>query len=88
MEEAQFKKELQEQGYSEAVSVTYEPNSANDMHTHDFAAYVLILSGELTLVTGDDSATYQPGGTCKLVADTEHYERAGGSGAVILVGRK
>lgn len=88
MNEAQFRQQLQEQGYNDAVSVDYEPNSANDMHTHDFAAFVFVLSGELTLVTEDDTATHKPGETCKLAAGTRHYEQAGGSGATILVGRK
>ncbi len=88
MDEAQFRQQLQEQGYSEAVSVDYEPNAANDMHTHDFDAFVFVLSGELTLVTEDDSTTHKPGQTCKLAAGTRHCEQAGGSGATILVGRK
>ncbi len=51
MNEAQFRQQLQEQGYSEAQLLEYEPNSVNDMHTHDFSAFALMLSGELTLVT-------------------------------------
>ncbi len=88
MNEEQFKQQLQEQGYGETVSVDYEPNAANDMHTHDFDAFVFVLSGEITLVTEDDSATHKRGETCKLAANTLHLEQAGGSGATILVGRK
>ena len=60
MNEAQFRQLLQEQGYSEAQSVEFEPNSVLDEHTHDFSAFVLVHSGEITLVTEDGSVTYQP----------------------------
>ncbi len=88
MNEAQFKKLLQEQGYSEAQSLEFEPNSAIDEHTHDFSAFVLVHSGEFTLATEGGSVTYQPGETCKLAAGTPHSEQAGASGATLLVGRK
>ena len=88
MNEAQFKQQLEEQGYSEAQSIDYEPNMANDMHTHDFSAFVLVLSGEFTLVTEGGSATHQPGESCKLAAGTLHSEQTGASGASLLIGKK
>ncbi len=50
MNEAQFRQQLREQGYSEAQPLEYEPNSVKDMHTHDFSVFALVLSGEFTLV--------------------------------------
>ncbi len=88
MNEAQFMRLLQEQGYSEAQSVEFEPNSVLDEHTHDFSAFVLVHSGEITLVTEDGSVTYQPGETCKLAAGTLHSEHIGANGATLLIGRK
>ena len=88
MDEAQFRQQLQEQGYGEAQALEFEPNSAKDMHTHDFSAFVLVLSGAFTLVTEDDSVTHQPGETCKLAAGTLHSEQTGASGATILIGKK
>ncbi len=88
MDEAQFRQQLQEQGYGEAQALEVEPNSVKDMHTHDFSAFVLVLSGEFTLVTEDDSVTHQPGETCKLAAGTLHSEQTGASGATILIGKK
>ncbi len=88
MNEAQFRQQLQEQGYSEAQSLEYEPNSVNDMHTHDFSAFALVLSGEFTLVTEDGSVTHQPGDACKLAAGTLHSEQTGANGATILIGKK
>ena len=51
MNEAQFRQQLQGQGYSEAQSLEYGPNSVSDMHTHDSSAFAFVLSGEFTLVT-------------------------------------
>ena len=88
MNKAQFRQQLQAQGYSEAESLVFEPNFVDDMHTHDFSAFVFVYNGEFTLATDDGSVTYQPGETCKLAAGTLHSEQAGASGATLLVGRK
>ncbi len=88
MNEAQFRQQLKEQGFSEAQSIEYEPNMANDMHAHDFSAFALVLSGEFTLVTEDGSVTHQPGEACNLAAGTLHSEQTGASGATILFGKK
>ncbi len=88
MNEAQFRQQLQEQGYSEAQSLEFEPNLVSDMHTHDFSTFAFVLSGEFTLVTEDGSVTHQPGETCKLEAGTLHSEQTGASGATILIGKK
>ncbi len=86
--EAQFRQQLQAQGYSEAESLDFEPNFVNDMHTHDFSAFAMVLSGEFTLVTEDGSVTRQPGEACKLTAGTLHSEQTGASGATILIAKK
>lgn len=88
MDEAQFRQRLLGQGYAEAQSLEYEPNSANDMHTHDFSVLALVLSGAFTLVTEDGSVTHQPGEACTLAAGTLHSEQTGASGATLLIGKK
>ena len=88
MNEAEFRQQCQEQGYGEAESIDYEPNTVKDMHTHDFSAFAFVLSGEFTMVTEDGSVTHQPGESCKLAAGTLHSEQTGASGATILVGKK
>ncbi len=88
MNEAQFKQKLQEKGYGEAQALEYEPNYGGDMHTHDFAAFVFVVSGEFTLATEDGSTTHGPGEVCELAAGTRHAEQAGAAGATLLVGKK
>ncbi len=88
MNEDEFRRQLQEQGYSEAQSLDFEPGYSNDSHTHDFSVFAFVLSGEFTLITADGSVTHQAGEDCKLAAGTPHSEKAGASGATILIGRK
>ncbi len=88
MNEAQFRQQLQAQGYGEPQSINYEANMVKDMHVHDFSASVLVLSGAFTLVTEDGSVTHQPGEVCTLAAGTLHSEQTGANGAIILIGKK
>ncbi len=88
MNEAQFRQQLQEQGYSAAEPLEFEPNFVIDKHNHEFSAFALVLSGEFTLVTEDGSVTHQPGEACKLAAGTLHSEQTGANGATILIGKK
>ena len=88
MDEPHFNQQLQELGYGEAQSVEYPPNMVTDMHTHDFSAFALVLSGEFILVTEEGAVRHQPGEACKLAAGTRHSERTGASGARILIGKK
>ncbi len=88
MNEAQFRQQLREQGYGEAQSLDFEENFGNDMHTHEFSAFALVVSGAFTLVTEDGAATHRPGESCKLAAGTLHCEQTGANGATILIGKK
>lgn len=84
----EFKQSLADQGYSDAISVTYEPGMENEMHTHEFSGSLLVLEGEFTLVTEARSVTHLPGKTCQLDAGVLHSERAGPDGTTFLVGKK
>ncbi len=88
MNETQFRQQLAEQGYGAGVPLEYKPHTAREMHTHDTTNFLLVLSGELTLVTENRSVTYHPGDTCTLAAGTLHSEQTGASGAAGLVGKK
>ncbi len=88
MNDAQFRQQLQEKAYNEPQALDFEPNMFIDMHTHDFSAFALVVSGELTLATEDGSVTHLPGDACEIAAGTLHSERTGASGATILIGKK
>ncbi len=88
MDEAEFRRQLREQGYAEAEVREYEPNMAKDMHRHDASVYAFVARGEFTLVTEDGSATYRPGDVRKVPSGTLHSEQTGANGATVLIGKK
>ena len=88
MDEAQYRERLRKSGYGEAQIRDYEPGLDNKMHTHDFSAMVLVLSGEFILAREGGAATFGPGDCCEVEAGTLHAEQTGPSGATVLVARK
>jgi len=88
MNQTEFRQMVQQHGYGEAQVTEYEPGLDNKMHTHDFSAMVLVLSGEFTLARESGAATFGPGECCEVEAGTVHAERTGPSGATVLVARK
>ena len=88
MDEAQFKQACLNEGYGEAEPLACEPGHSNDMHTHDFSAFLFVREGEFTVVRETGKKTHLPGDTCKVDSGTLHSERIGANGASVLVGRK
>ena len=88
MNAAQFEQDLKERGFGEPQPRDYEPNFVTDMHTHEFTARVLVVSGEFTLVTEGGASAYQPGEVCELASGTRHAEQTGAKGANLLIGKK
>lgn len=88
MNEQQFRQQLLEKGYGEEQYKDYAPNTDGPLHTHDFSAMLLVVSGEFTLAQEHEATTYRPGEVCELAAGTKHAERTGHSGARILLGKK
>ena len=89
MDEASFKRDRAAQGYGDFNVKEWSPGTVNEMHTHEFGASVLVLSGEITVTTGDGQATTcQPGDTFSLDAGIPHEEKIGPDGVRFLSGRK
>ena len=88
MNEAQFREQLHENGYSEGQFKDYGPNTDGPMHTHDFSVMLLVVDGEFTLALESGPVTYRPGDWCELAAGTEHTERTGAGGARVILGKK
>ena len=53
MTEHEFRQLLTERGYDEIRETTYEPDSSNELHTHEFSALLLVLEGEFILERED-----------------------------------
>ena len=55
-------------------------------HVHDFDARLFVLEGSLTLIRGQDPATYGPGESCAVPAGTLPAEHREADGARLVYG--
>ena len=89
MDESAYRAKMAAEGYGEVEVLTREPNHQNELHTHDFAAAVLVLEGEITVTVADGAiTTCRAGDTFALGANIEHSERIGPDGLRLLIARK
>ncbi len=88
MTEHEFHQLLAERGYDEIRETTYEPESSNELHTHEFSALLLVLEGEFILEREDGRQTFLAGQTCEVPAGSVHAERAAAVGAHVIAGLK
>ena len=88
MNEEEFRKKLEENGYIDPYIYEAEPGPVREMHTHDDSNMSLVLRGEFTLITENRSKTYQVGDWCENPAGTMHTEKFGPEGVTVLIGTK
>ena len=88
MDERKFKEQLARDGYGEASLLEWEAGTVNESHSHDFTASALVISGEITVTTGDGATTCKAGDSFTLAAGITHTETVGGDGVRFLFGRK
>ena len=88
MSEEQFRKQLRESGYGEGEFKDFKANLDGPLHTHDFSAMLLVVSGEFILGHESGATAFGPGESCEVPAGTRHAERTGAGGARVLLGRK
>jgi len=88
--EAEFRAGLRRDGFDDEIRITnYEPcTPAGPMHTHDFSARLLVLSGEFVLNYEGGPHTFTAGQCCEVPAGTRHAEASGTPGARVLAGLK
>lgn len=88
MDKQEFMKQLEAEGYGNIREIVCEPNMDREMHTHDFSAKLLVLSGDWSLVTEEGANAVAPGQTCQLASGVLHTERTGAAGATVVIGQK
>lgn len=86
MTDAEFRAMVADEGYPEVRPISYEPHHAPDLHTHDFDAKGLVLSGSLTIVLDDASTTFASGEVYDVPAGTRHAEHTGAAATSVIVG--
>lgn len=84
----QFTLQLAQDGYTETLTRSWEPNQLVASHSHPFDAHALVLKGEFTLSWNGQTQTLRQGDTFSLAAGCEHVEHYGAQGATYLVGRR
>ena len=70
MNQADFEKKLQAEGYGEMVDRTMEANHFNPEHAHDFDACVFVVEGEITIARRGRPDTFRAGDVCSMAAGT------------------
>jgi len=88
MDRTAFREMVEREGYTVGDIRTWKANSVSDRHSHEFDAKLMVLSGEVTITSGDDVATYRPGDIFAVARGTEHVEAVGPDEVSLLVGRK
>jgi len=87
MTRAEFEAELLRDGY-EVHEGEIKPNVHREAHTHGFDARVFVLAGSISLVFGEERATYRPGDSCSIPAGTLHAEHTEADGVRYVSGRR
>ena len=88
MDEEEFRKKAQDEGYSEPEMHEVDPSPTKEMHTHDQSVLSLVLGGEFTMIDENGSTIYAPGDWCENPAGTLHTEQIGPNGVIALVSKK
>src|ERR1700730_11371262 len=88
MDKVEFETALREQGYLDVADRRMEPNKTNTEHSHEFDARLLILEGEMRIVSEGAERTYRAGDTFAMSAGCLHTEHCGPQGARYLAGRR
>jgi len=88
MNQADFEKKLQAEGYGEMVDRRMEANHFNPEHSHEFDACVLVVDGEMTIARHGKPETLRAGDLCTMAAGTPHTELGGSQGVRYLAGRR
>lgn len=68
---------LKKSGHKNIIEVTVKKNFFLAEHSHDFDVDIIIISGQLEIVTDSTSNLLVPGSRYKLKKNTIHTEKAG-----------
>ena len=88
MNQADFEKKLQAEGYGEMVDRRMEADHFNPEHEHEFDACVFVVEGEMTIARNGKPELFRTGDICTMAAGTPHTELSGAAGARYLAGRR
>ena len=88
MNEEQFRQRAHDQGYGDVQTKDYVPNRDGPLHAHEFSVILLVVGGEFSLAFENGTTDYRPGEVCEFAANVVHTERAGPTGATVLLAKR
>lgn len=81
-----FESDLRREGFK-VVHGGQKPGYSADPHAHDFAARIMVLSGEITLIRDNKPETFRAGDHCEIPAGCLHAEQVGPEGVAYISGK-
>lgn len=88
MDELEWRKKVKKDGYNDIGEIEWPAGMFNDMHAHEFAANIFVLSGQITIDEGQAGKTCNAGDSDSLRQGVQHSELVGPEGVRFLVARK
>lgn len=88
MNEARFRKQLQEEGFETLYVWEDGPDAYYSEHRHLGDSAHIILDGEMTLTMDGDTQTYRAGDRVDVLAGAVHTAKMGPKGCRYLIGEK
>lgn len=83
-----FREQKLSEGYDQVLVRNWEPNHANDAHTHPFDTDALVVEGEFALTVDGKTTVYRAGDRFSLAREVVHAEKYGPQGATFWAARK
>lgn len=84
----QFREQKLAEGFDEVLERPWQPNFANDPHTHPFDTSAYVVEGEFWLEQDGTVQHLQAGDRFELRRNIRHSERYGPKGALFWAARK
>lgn len=88
MNQEQFQKVLEANGFPDSVLVVREASAYLEDHAHHFEVMALVLSGQIDLMVAGVRSTYLVGDIFHLSPNQMHAEWYGSGSVQYLAGRK
>jgi len=86
MDEQQWTKQLQDEGFDDVYVWEDSPNMYYPEHQHRDVTAHIILQGEMTVTVNGESHTYKPGERFDVPGKTAHSARMGPEGCTYMIG--
>src|SRR5271170_437524 len=87
MNQADFEADLRREGY-QVFYGGLKAGEANDDHSHDWDARVMVIGGEITITREGKAETFRVGDSCAVAAGEMHAEHIGPQGVAYIAGRR